>query len=91
MPPPANAIVLPPMDIVDVPAFKVRFVLVVNTGEFDDVVTVLDPRLIVRTLLLLDDKEPAVTLKFLVSNVPLVTVRVLLPMFSASASSTVPP
>jgi hypothetical protein len=50
------------MDIVDVPAFKVRFVLVVNTGEFADVVTVLDPNVIVLTLLLLDDKVPAVTL-----------------------------
>jgi hypothetical protein len=66
------------MDIVDVPAFKVRFVLVVNTGEFDDVVTVLDPSVIVLTLLLLDDKDVAVTLKLLVVKVP--WVRVIAPV-----------
>ena len=50
--------------IVDVPALNVRFVAVVNpTGLVDPLnVTVLAPRLIERTLELLEDKDPAVTL-----------------------------
>jgi len=54
-------------------------------------VSVLDPNVTVLTLLLLDDIAFAVTLKFLVSNVPFVTVRVADPILSASASSTEPP
>ncbi len=53
--------------------------------------TVLLPSVIALTLVLLDDNTLAVTLKFLVSKVPLVTVRVLPPMLSASVSSTEPP
>jgi hypothetical protein len=79
--------------ICDVPELNVRFVLFEKfTGAAVALnVTVLDPSVIVLTLLLLDDKTSAVTLKFLVSNVPLVTVKVNNPMFSASTSSTVPP
>ena len=54
-------------------------------------VNVLDPNVIVLTLELLEISSLAVTLKFLVSNVPLVTVRACDPMFRASASSTEPP
>jgi hypothetical protein len=45
----------------DVPELKVRLVDVVKVTSSLNV-TVLDPRLIALTLLLLDDKEPAVTL-----------------------------
>ncbi len=74
------------------PAFKVKFVVVAMlTAGRPLNVNVLLPKLIVLTLLLSEDKTPAVTLKFLVSNVPLMTLSVLEPRFSASASSTVPP
>ena len=49
--------------IVDVPLENVKFVdvnIAIPALPFN--VTVLDPRLIALTLLLLDDKEPAVTL-----------------------------
>ena len=79
--------------MVDVPAFSVIFVDVdmFHAIPANVVVTVLDPSVIVLTLLLLDVSIPIVTLKFLVSKVPLVTVSVLVPMLSASASSTEPP
>jgi len=78
--------------ICEVPAFNVKFVAVVNAiGDVPLKVTVLLPSVICLTLELLEDKSKAVTLKFLVSKVPLVTVRAVLPMFSASASSTEPP
>ncbi len=49
--------------IVEVPALKVRFVFVLNdTADAALNVTVLLPRLIVRVLVLLDDKAVAVTL-----------------------------
>ena len=49
--------------IVEVPALKVRFVFVPNdTADAALNVTVLLPRLIVRVLLLLDDRDDAVTL-----------------------------
>ena len=53
-------------------------------------VTVLLPRLIVRTLLLLDDRDVAVTLKLLLVKVPAVMVSVLL-VFKASLKETEPP
>ena len=53
--------------------------------------TVLLPSVTVLTLLLLDDRDPAVTLKFFVSKAPLVTVSMFVPMLRASASSTEPP
>ena len=60
--------------IVDVPALNVIPVVVLNcTTEPEPLnVTVLLPRLIVRVLLLLDDRDVAVTLKLLVVNVPAV-------------------
>jgi len=63
--------------IEDVPALKVRFVVVVNVSAPVPLnVTVLLPRLIVRVLLLLEDRSVAVTLKLLVVKVPCVTVIV---------------
>ena len=56
-----------------------------------DIVTVLDPRVMVLVLELDDDSIPAVTAKFAVSNVPRVTVKVLVLMLSASPSVTVIP
>ena len=76
----------------EVPELNVKFVMsVIEMGVLVFIVSVLDPRFIDLTLELLDDICPQVKLKFLVSNVPLVTVSVRDPMFSASASSTVPP
>ena len=74
------------------PALKVRFVVVVvfQAVPEADRVTVLLPSVMVLTLEL-EDIAPAVTLKFLVSNVPFVTVSVFEPIFSASTSSTMPP
>ncbi len=72
------------------PALNVRFVEEAKESVLERV-TVLDPKFIVLTLLLLDCRALAVTLKFLVSKVPLVTVRTLVPMFNASASSIEPP
>ncbi len=47
----------------DVPALKVKFTGFVNTTVVPALnVTVLDPSNIALTLLLLDDREPAVTL-----------------------------
>lgn len=63
--------------IVDVPAFKVKFVVVPNAITpvlFSVNVTVELPRLIVRVLLLLDDRDVAVTLLLLVVKVPWVSV-----------------
>ena len=79
--------------MLDVPALNVKLVIVpASMAETVPLkVTVLEPRVIVLTLLFEDDKEPAVTLKFLVSNVPLVTVKAVVPIFNASASSTEPP
>ena len=50
--------------ICDVPALNVRFVLVAKftAAAVALKVNVLDPSVIVLTLVLLDDKEPAVTL-----------------------------
>ena len=53
-------------------------------------VTVLLPRLIVRVLLLLDDRDAAVTLKLLVVKVPDVMVSVALLIFNASLSDMEP-
>jgi hypothetical protein len=61
--------------MLDVPALKVRPVIVEKLIPLKlDNVTVLLPRLIVRVLLLLDDRDDAVTLKLLVVKVPAVTV-----------------
>ena len=69
------------------PALKVKFVVVVNVNAEPELnVNVLAPSVIVLTLELLDDKAPAVTAYPCVLNVPLVTVSVCVPMFSASAS-----
>ena len=50
--------------IVEVPALNVRLVLVEKFNDDPEfaIVIVLDPSVIVLTLLLLDDKAPAVTL-----------------------------
>ena len=79
--------------IVEVPQLKVKFVEVAKLiNELPlSVVTVLAPRFIVLTLLLVDDKMAAVTAYPAVVNVPFVTVSVFPPMFNASASCTVPP
>ena len=62
--------------IVEVPALKVKLMFVekLTTEPFALNVTVLLPRLIVRVLLLLDDRDVAVTLKLLVVKVPWVRV-----------------
>jgi hypothetical protein len=61
--------------MLDVPALKVRPVIVEKLIPLKlDNVTVLLPRLIVRVLVLLDDRDDAVTLKLLVVKVPAVTV-----------------
>ena len=89
LPPGVTVGAVPEQFIWDVPALNVRLIDCVNTtGVAPLNVSVLDPSDIVRTLGFVDDREPAVTVKFLVSKAPLVTVRVLAPMFSASASST---
>jgi hypothetical protein len=63
--------------MIDVPALKVKFEFAKkSTGVEPLNVNVDDPRLIVRVLLLLEDREVAVTLKLLVVNVPCVTVSV---------------
>ena len=67
------------------PALNVRFVPVVIRIE-PLKLTVLAPRLIARTLLLFEDKVPAVTANPAVVNVPLVTVSVCEPTLNASAS-----
>jgi len=75
-----------------VPALKVRFVIVPKSiaAPLKLKVTVLLPRLIVRTLLLFDTSAVAVTLKLDVVNEPLVTV--MLPeLVSASPSVSVMP
>ncbi len=65
--------------IVEVPALKVSpvFIVVSNTDPPELNVTVDDPRLIVRVLEVLDDKNVAVTLKLLVVKVPRVSVMAL--------------
>ena len=62
----------PEQTIVDVPALNVSPVCVEKliTAPVPVNVTVLLPRLIVRVLLLLDDRDAAVTLKLLVVKVP---------------------
>ncbi len=77
----------------DVPAFNVKLVDVKKLSPtVAPSVTVLAPKDIVRMLLLLEDIDPAVTLNPAVSNAPFVTViPLLIPMFKASASCTVPP
>ena len=61
--------------MLDVPALKVNPVLVEKTTGVKLLnVTTLLPRLIVRVLLLLDDRDVAVTLKLLVVKVPSVMV-----------------
>lgn len=87
-PPPARVLVADVNCIKEVPALKVKFVDVgkASTVPLDVKFIVLAPRLIVLTLLLLDDKTPAVTAYPAVVNVPFVTVSVFDPMFNASAS-----
>jgi hypothetical protein len=91
-PPPLMMAVDAVMFICDVPALKLRLVgLVVSQAvPVEDKVTVLDPSVINLRKLVSDNSAPAVTLKFAVSNVPLVIVRVLVLMFNASPSVTVP-
>lgn len=90
-PPPLGVEDAPVRFICDVPALKVRFVLVAvfQPAPPEDKVKVLDPKLIVLTLELDDETATPVTLKFAVSNDPLVIVRVLPVMFNASPSVTV--
>jgi hypothetical protein len=93
-PPPVSCVAVDPAvsKINDVPALKVKFVPVKATADTVVLkVTVLDPKLMVRTVEPVDVKADAVTLKFFVSNVPLVTVSGFVLMFNASTSSTVPP
>jgi len=75
-PPPEKVLPVPDKTMLDVPALNVRFVLVAKliAVAVELNVTVLLPRLIVRVLLLLDDRDVAVTLKLLVVKVPRVTV-----------------
>jgi hypothetical protein len=89
--PPCTFGAVPEQIIVEVPALKVRFVFVPkDIGVVLLNVTVDDPRSIVRVLLLLEDREVAVTLKLLVVKVP--WVRVIAPEdVSASPSVTVIP
>ena len=80
--------------MVEVPAKNVRLVEFVKiTGVVPERVSVLAPKLIVRTLALVDDKVSAVTGWPAVLNVPFVTVSVFDPMFNPveSPSCTVPP
>jgi hypothetical protein len=74
--PPAKVALAFVSTMLDVPALNVRFVFVMKLTAPDDAlnVTVELPKLIVRVLLLLDDRDVAVTLKLLVVSVPLVTV-----------------
>ncbi len=74
--------------IVDVPAFNVKLIAVAQeiTPPLPVKVTVLAPKLIVLTLVLVESKDPAVTAYPPVVNVPFVTVSALVPMFNASAS-----
>jgi hypothetical protein len=58
----------------DVPALNVKFVVVNKSATTSLNVTVLLPRLIVRTLLLLENMDNAVTLKLLVVKIPWVKV-----------------
>ena len=82
-----------PEQIIDeLAAFKVRFVNVPMLTAVPAVnVTVLAPRLIVLTLLLVHANVTQVTAYPAVVNVPFVTVSAFDPMFNASASCTVPP
>ena len=82
---------LPLREIVDVPALKVRFVLFVKiiVGELDKV-RVEEPNVIVLVFVLLELTAPRLTLKFPVSNVPLVTVKVEV-VFPVSAFASVQP
>lgn len=83
------------MEIVDVLGANVRPVVVPvfhTVGEFAVSVQVPLPMFKVRVLLLLEEKEPAVTLKFAAVNVPWVRVSVLAePSVIASARVTVMP
>ena len=73
--PPLTVVSVADIDIVDVPALNVRFVFVVNVIGLPPLnVTVELPRLIVRVLVLLDDRLDAVTFLLLVLKVPEVTV-----------------
>ena len=74
--PPLKVVAVPDIAINEVPALNVRvaFPFVKSTGLVPLNVTVELPKLIVRVLLLLDDRDVAVTLKLLVVKVPLVTV-----------------
>ena len=95
----AKAIVLLPLAeavIVEVPALKVKLMLVPRLITVPPpekaIVTVLAPKLIALTLLLVESNRPIVTAYPAVVNVPFVIVSSLLdPMFNASASCTVPP
>ena len=75
----------------EVPALKVKFVFVAKaTGAAALNVTVELPKLIVRALVVEDDKIVAVTLKLLVVKVPLKTV-ILVEQVKASPNVTTPP
>ena len=81
------------MFICEVPALKVRFVVVevFQAVPAADRATVLLPSVMVLTLELVEERLMPVTLKFAVSNVPCVTVSVLVPIFNASPSVSVMP
>jgi hypothetical protein len=82
---------VPVILICEVPAVKVKFVVVVKS-MFPPDVTVLLPRLIARMLVLFELKEATVRLKLLVRNVPAVTVKEEAdPSVNASPSVTVIP
>ena len=86
-------LVVPDKLIWDVPALKVKPVIrVVNQTETPEPlnVTVLLPRLIVRVLLLLDDRDMAVTLLLLVVKVPCVTVTDELDVRASPRVSVIP-
>ena len=88
-------LIVPPLTllitIVDVPALNVRPVDVAQAMLLEVLnVTVDDPRLIVRVLELLDDRDDAVTLKLLVVKVPFVIV-IVPEETNASCSVYVPP
>lgn len=84
----------PPVKLIwDVPALKVRFVDVKKESAVPvlDKAMVLAPRLMVRVLVLDDDRKPAVTANPAVVKVPCVTFRVRVLMLSASPSVSVMP
>ncbi len=83
---------LPDKTMLDVPALNVSPVCVEKliAAPVPVNVTVLLPRLIVRVLLLLEDREVAVTLKLLVVKVPWVRVSAVVTVSASLKDNVVP-